>query len=342
MTRLTRKVATVALATALVALSGCSSSDKSDDAAGGSKELTKITYITSFGNFGRDSYAWVAKEKGFFKEAGFDVDIQAGNATSANINLIDTGKAQFSALDLTGVLLEKGKGNAKDIVAVAGIQQRTMAALMTTNDKGITTPKDLEGKTLSDTATSVNYILFPVYAKLAGVDPTKVKWNLTQNPAGLIPLLAAGQVDGIGQFVVGKPTVEAVAKGKTAVALPYSDVMEDLYGNVLVTSSKLAKDNPDEVKRFTAALIKGLEYSLDNPKEAGEILHKNVPASMAAPASAELQLMSSYVRSAGSGSAVGTIDATRVARSIAILQGAGAVPAGLAPEQFIVDMAPKA
>ena len=42
-----------------------------------------MTYLTSFGNFGRDSYAWVAKEKGFFKDAGFDVEIKPGRAPAA-------------------------------------------------------------------------------------------------------------------------------------------------------------------------------------------------------------------------------------------------------------------
>ena len=53
------------------------------------------------------------------------------------------------------------------------------------------------------------------------------------------------------------------------------------------------------VKRFTAALLKGLEYSLANPKEAGEILKKNVDAANPAAAAAELELMAAYVRSGG-------------------------------------------
>ena len=97
------------------------------------------------------------------------------------------------------------------------------------------------------------------------------------------------------------------------------------------------------VKKFTAALLKGLEYSLANPKEAGEILKKNVDAANPAPAAAELELMAAYVRSGGSGTAIGTLDSERVARSIAILQGAGAIQAGLTPEQIIdFGLVPKA
>ncbi|MEV0393470.1 ABC transporter substrate-binding protein [Polymorphospora rubra] len=339
MTRLTRTIAVAALATALAVVSGCSGSNESDG-SGSDGSLEKVTYLTSFGNFGRDSYAWVAKDKGFFEEAGFDVDIKAGNGTGDNIKTVVGGQAEFTPIDLTGGLLQMGNGQAKDFVAVAGIQQRTMAAIVTLEGNGITTPKDLEGKKLADTPGSVVRNLFPTYAKLAGVDASKVEWVNGQAQT-LIGTLAGGQVQGIGQFVVGKPTVEAVAK-KTAVVLPYSDIMTDLYGNVLITSTKLAKEDPDKVRRFTQALLKGLEYSITHPQEAGEILVKNVSTANAAASAAELELMGAYVRSAGSGAAVGTLDSERIARSIAILQGAGAIPPGLTPEQIIdFDLAPK-
>ena len=343
MRRLTRTVAAAALATALALVAGCSSgSDKSDDAkSAGAAGLEKVTYLTSFGNFGRDSYAWVAKEKGFFSDAGFDVDIKPGQGTGAVIQTVVGGQADFGPIDLTGGLLQLGNGQAKDFVAVAAIQQRTMAAIVTVEGKNIATPKDLEGKKLADTPTSVVRMLFPTYAKLAGIDASKVTW-VNGDAQGLIGLLGSGAVDGIGQFVVGQPTVEAVAK-KKPVVLPYSNVMQDLYGNVLITSSKIAKEKPEMVKRFTAALLKGLEYALAHPDEAGEILKKNVPAANPAASAAELQLMAAYVRSSNSGTAIGTLDSGRVAKSIALLQGAGALKQNLTPDQIIdFNLAPKA
>ncbi|GAB3140053.1 ABC transporter substrate-binding protein [Micromonospora sonneratiae] len=341
MKSLTRTVTAVALATALAVMSGCSSSDDSSDTKGNGK-LEKVTYLTSFGNFGRDAYAWVAKEKKFFEEAGFDVDIKSGQGTGGNIDLVVAGKADFTPVDLTGALLKVGStGKTGDFVAVAAIQQRTMAAIFSTEGSGISTPKDLEGKKIADTPGSVVRLLFPTYARLAGVDATKVDWP-NGEASGLMGMLAGGSVHGIGQFVVGKPTVEAVTK-KKAVMLPYSDVMTDLYGNVLITSSKLAKEKPDMVKRFTAALLKGLEHSLANPAEAGEILKKNEPTANPQSAAAELQLMDAFVKSAGSGAQVGALDTQRIARCIALLQGAGSIPAGLTPEKIIdFNLVPKA
>ncbi|MDQ7903346.1 ABC transporter substrate-binding protein [Phytohabitans sp. ZYX-F-186] len=340
MRRVTRTFAVAALATALAVVTGCSSDEPEDTTnAGSGGELAKVTYLTSFGNFGRDAYGWVALEKGFFREAGFDVTIQKGQGTGGNITTIVSGKADYTPIDLTGGLLTFGKGT-KDFTAVAAIQQRTMAAIASTSDKKITTPKDLEGKTLADTPGSVVRNLFPTYAKLANVDYNKVKWQ-DGEAATLIATLGSGKVDGIGQFVVGRPTIEAVTK-KTPTFLPYSDYLTDLYGNVLITSTKNAKEKPEEVKRFTQALLKGLEYSLANPEEAGKILQSKDNTANPAAAKAELELMASFVRSAGSGEKIGTIDTQRVARSIAILQGAGQLPQGITPEQIIsVDLLPK-
>jgi NitT/TauT family transport system substrate-binding protein len=347
MRRLARTIGAAALATALAVMAGCSSGgdDETDNGAGNNGTPVKVTYLTSFGNFGRDSYAYVALDKGFFRDAGFDVTIEKGQGSAGNIQKVVSGVVQFTPIDLTGGLLFVGSpdrvNKPQDFTAVAAIQQRTMAAIASTVDHNIKTPKDLEGKTLADTPGSVVRNLFPTYAKLANVDASKVKWQ-DGDASALFQILASGRVDGIGQFVVGAPTILAITKKEPAF-LPYSDYLTDLYGNVLITSTKLAKEKPDEVKRFTEALLKGLEYSMAHPDEAGQILKQKDPTAVPQAATKEMQLMVAYVRSAGSGEKLGTIDLQRVARSIAILEGAGQIPAGLTPDKIISeDLVPKA
>ena len=337
-----RSVVAGALAVSLSAAAGCSGS-ADDKGTGSGPALEKITYLTSFGTFGRDSYAYVAKEKGYFRDAGFDVEIKPGAGTGENVKQIVAGNAQFAPIDLTGGLLAAGgKDKVTGFTAVAGIQQRTMAAIITLDDTNIKAPKDLEGKTLADQPGSVVRNLFPTYAKLANIDVTKVTW-VNGAAQTLMGTLVSGKVAGIGQFVVGKPTVERIAKTKKAVVLPYSDYLQDLYGNVLITSSDYATKNPEKVRKFSAALLKGLADSIDNPAEAGKIMQKSVPTANADGVAAELALMAPYVRSSAAGIPVGALDPERVARSIAILQGSGQIAAGLKAEQVIsFDLVPKA
>ena len=176
--------------------------------------------------------------------------------------------------------------------------------------------------------------LFPTYAKAAKIDYTKVKWQ-DGTPQTMMGVLASGKTAGIGQFVVGKPTVESIAKGKKAVVLPYSDYLADLYGNSLITSTSYAQKNPDKVKKFTNALLKGLSDSVANPTEMAQILKKYVPATNLQAAAAEMTLMVPYVLSAAAGVQVGALEIERIERCIAILQGSGQIEPGLAPEQVV-------
>jgi NitT/TauT family transport system substrate-binding protein len=158
-----------------------------------------------------------------------------------------------------------------------------------------------------------------------------------QMPAGL----ASKKIDVATQFVVGKGFVESVGKRK-AVVLPYSDYLVDLYGNGVAVTNKTAKDDPDRVRRFNEAILKGLAYAVDNPQEAGTIYAKYQKAQPAPAAGGEMALMAPYVKSSASGGQVGALDQSRVARNIAILQGAGTIPTSFGPEEVVsFDYLPK-
>jgi NitT/TauT family transport system substrate-binding protein len=320
----------VCLAALLVVAAGCDAdapdTDQSPDAP-----VDKVTYLTAFGAFGREGFAYVAKERGFFAARHIDVNIQPGQGATANLGLLAAGRAQFSANDLSGVWILQGKGQFPKIRTVAAIQQRTLNSIMTLEGSGITGPKDLPGKKIGGAPGATPELLWPVYAKLVGLDPKSVTW--VHMSAQLTPAaLASGKVDGIGQFVVASGTVEKAARGRKTRALAYSDVINDLYGNGLVTTTAMINNQPDLVARFRAALLEGLVWSIQHPAEAGQILHTMVPTQDATAAATELEKMASYVTEAGQ---VGVLDENRVVRATAILAGAGAITHTPAPHELV-------
>lgn len=338
--RLHRLLAVAVTAATFLSAAACSNDNRSSD-NGTTNAVDKVNYLTGFGLYGREAYVYVALEKGYFREAGIEVSIKPGGTTGDNLKILSSGQADFCPIDFAGMLIEAGNGSASGLTAVAAIHQNTLSALITLEGKGITSPKDLEGKTIGNPPGGIIGTLFPTYARLAGIDASKVNF-VSVAPPQLPQTLAAGRADAIGQFAVGKPTIEAAAGGKTAIVLPYSDYLTDLYGNTLVTSTKLANDKPDLVKRFREALLKGLVYAIDNPAEAAQILVKHEAGQNEKAAAAELELMKPYVRTNDSAT-VGLMDNQRVARGIAILQGAGALKPGLTPEQVVsFDLVPKA
>lgn len=333
-------IAATAVIAALGVVACDSSGDKTTPAANSNKAPDKVGYVTGFGSFGRESYAWVADKKGFFKAANIEVTIQAGAAGDANTNLLEAGKVQFAVVDFATLLTQIGSGKHSDIQAVEAIQQRTVSSVITLQGKGITGPKDLENKKIGVAPGSVLQPMFMGYAQLAGFNASTVQW-VNGTPQALPGLLAGGQVDALLQYLVGAPAIEAAAH-KPTVTLPYSDYLADPYGSVLITTTKTIKENPDLVKRFVGALAKGLEYSVNNPDESGDILHAAVPAQDAKTASAELKLMKQYVIGTDSGKPVGSFDQARVARAIASLQALSLFPAGLTPDKVIdFDLSPK-
>lgn len=283
---------------AVVAVAGCTNSEDSDG-GNASGELTKVTYLTAFNTFGREAYAYVAKEKGFFAEQGLDVDIQVGEGSGENMAALSAGSADFAPVDSTGYMLVKGKGavqGIENVTAIAAVQQRSMVGIMTLADTGITSPKDLEGKILGDQEGATTSILFDLYATSAGIDASKVKRE-SVNAGQLAGALAGKQVDAIGQFVVGQPLIEKAAKNdpnRKAVSLPFSDVLTDLYGHFLLTSTKMATERPEIAQKFTTALLKGLDYSINNPQESAEILAKAIPETNVEVAAAEMVIMKTY------------------------------------------------
>ncbi|GAA4466388.1 ABC transporter substrate-binding protein [Phytohabitans houttuyneae] len=336
--RFTRRLLALALAVVVAVSAGaCGKDEPATGTVVG--QLVKVTYLTSFGNLGRDSFARVAERKGFFREAGLAVTIQNGTGTDGVIK-VGTGKADFAAVDFAGGTLQVAKGDL-DVRAVALIHTKTLAAIMAKKSKNITTPKALEGQMIADFPASVVKLLFPAYAQLAKVEARKVRFQDT-DPKTLISAINAPDIDAISQFVVGKPTVEAVA-GSDVTMIPYSDYLTDLPGNALWSSGRLLRENPDRVARFRAALMKGLAYTIEHPDEAGTILHEADQTVSAKLAAGEVRLMASYVgwqqhndpgQRETALAKLGYIDQDRIARTIAILQGAGAIDAGLVPDRL--------
>jgi NitT/TauT family transport system substrate-binding protein len=342
MHRLTRVAAAVTMVTLLATAAGCGTSTKSK-ATG----PDKVTYITAYGQTGRDAFAWVAQEKGYFKKNNLDVKIQPGAAASTNLKELSAGQAQFAALDFTGAMIAAGKSKGQDFQAIAAIHQKNLSSVISLPKSNITTPKDLEGKTLVTATGGVGLLLFPAYAKLAGIDPKKVTFKQVATTQ-VTSTLVSGQAQGAATFLIGAGGIKKAAKVDKVNILPYSNYLTDVYGNALITSPKLAKSDPDEVKRFRDAMLEALAWTIKNPQDAAKILGKynptaNTPAAQAA-AVGEITSMAPYVDSSSSGTPIGAIDQQRVARSIALLEGQGLIPAGSLTPNKIVDFAvtPKA
>lgn len=316
-------VSPLAAGTVAACSSGSTSSPKAT--TGGNKAPDKVTYLTGFGTTAREDYPYVGLAKGFFSDAGIDVTILPGVPSDGNLKSLAAGKAQFASVDFVSAI--RGAKTYPNYRIVGAIQSSTLLSMITLADKGITVPADLVGKTLGAAPAAASQTMFPTYAKLAGLDATKMKF--VNAPSDQLPsLLASGKVDAIGAYAVDTPGVQAAAQGKQAVVLPYSKYLTDLYGTVVLATTAVVNASPDLVQRFVGALVKSIRYAVDNPAEAGTLINAKLPAIKAVTVTKTMTLMKPYVTTA-------TMDQSRVMRGIALLETAGLAQAGLTPEAIV-------
>ncbi|NEA32948.1 ABC transporter substrate-binding protein [Streptomyces sp. SID13031] len=341
-------VALVAVLALTTGMSACN--DDSKTGTNGDVKLEKVSYLTSFGTFGREAYAYVALEKGYFKDAGLDVKITPGKGTVDVMKIVAGGQADYGIGDFTALMITLA--NQKLPVTTVGmIQQRSMAAIVALDGGQIKNgdPKSLvkangEKTRIGDQPGSTNWVTFPLYAQQVGIDPKSVEF-VPSPPPGLPKLLAADKVDGIGQFVVGVPLVEAADKEKKrkAVVLPYGEKVQDLYGNAIIARDDLVKDHSAQVQKFTTALLKGMDDALADPAAAAQILKKYVPDTNVEVATKELELMKPYVKPDGYAGMPGGVETDRVNRIITDLVKYKVIPKGsITPADVVnTDLAPK-
>jgi NitT/TauT family transport system substrate-binding protein len=234
-----------------------------------------IIFLTDAGPLGRHSLFFVAKEKGYYRAEGLDVDIRGGRGSAATIREVAAGAATFGFADAGTLILSRANENAPAKM-IGIVYARAPHAMMALKSSGIKGPKDLAGKTLADTSASSNYILFPAYARANGVDPDSVKWVFTDFNS-LPGLLITKQVDAIGQFVMGEPMLKQRAPGDDIVVLAYKDVGMEFYSNAVIASDATIQSNPDLVRRFMRATQKGMHDAFANPDEAARLMGKEMP-----------------------------------------------------------------
>jgi NitT/TauT family transport system substrate-binding protein len=140
----------------------------------------------------------------------------------------------------------------------------------------ITKPKDLEGKSIGAPPGDGQRQVFPAFAKLHGIDQSKVTW-VNVEPAAKIPALAEKRVDAVADYTTGLPFYEkAMGKGNP-VMMPWVDHGFDMYSMSIIASQKTMTERAPVLRAFLEASYLGWRDVMEDPKSALEIFKKRVP-----------------------------------------------------------------
>ena len=246
-------------------------------AVGSASAADKVKFALDWIPYGKHAMFYASIDKGFWKEAGFDVQMTRGFGSGDTVKRIASGTDDFGFASVGNMIAAKSRG--AELKMVGMIHDKTLETVATLVGNKITKPSDLEGKKIGSPEANASRVIFPAFANINKFDNKKVTWVNMTVPA-TTPSLLAGRVDAILIFYTEKPTVDAASKkvGKKPLYMLYADHGMATYGNGLLVHEKTLKERPELVKRFLAATYKGIAWSVENPQEAVDIFIKHNPA----------------------------------------------------------------
>jgi NitT/TauT family transport system substrate-binding protein len=244
------------------------------DAPSAQQPPQKVVFALNWFPVGDHAAYWVALEKGYYRQRGLDVDMQNSKGSGDSIAKVDTGRADIGLADSAVVIASAARGTKVKVVGM--VFDKSPLNIWSRKDAPITKPKDLEGKSVAAPPGDGQRQMFPAFARLNGIDASKVTW-VNVEPAAKVPALAEKRVDAVADYTTGLPFYEkAIGKGN-AVMLPWADHGFDMYSMSIIASEKTMKERGPVLKAFLEASYLGWRDVMADPKSALEIFKKRVP-----------------------------------------------------------------
>jgi len=235
--------------------------------AGAAEAADKVRLRLNWMYYGSHAGFALGKDKGYYADAGIDLDIRSGNGSGSAHRLVANGDSTFSYGSCASMVNLVAQG--ADLVSVAVIDAMGTEAVLVKPDAGVKTIADLKGKSLLTTANAGVNTFFPLVLKTAGLSPADVKLvNVPESALVSGFIQGSGGAIGILGGLDDKPAEIKAAGGPSPVAFPYSDYGVNQVGYCIAAARKTVESNPDLVKRFVQATMRSYKEAQANPEAA--------------------------------------------------------------------------
>jgi len=214
---------------------------------------------------------YVAVDKGYFRDAGIQVDFDYSTETDG-VALLGANQISFSIASGDQVLLARAQG--LPVVYVMAWYQKYPVAVIAKKDSGIASPADLRGRKIGLPGLyGASYIGLRAMLRSAGLQESDV--TLDSIGYNQREALVADQEQAVVGYTANEP-IQLAADGYDVTTLPVSDYVE-LASNGILTNEKTIAENPALVRSFVQAALKGLHDTIADPDQAFEISKKYIP-----------------------------------------------------------------
>lgn len=208
---------------------------------------------------------YVAIERGYFAEAGFEIEFDYSFETDG-VLLVGAGEAPFALVSGEQVLLAREQG--LPVVYVAAWWQQYPVAVVAKAESGIQAPQDLLGKRIGLPGLfGANYIGLRALLNEVGIAESEV--TLDSIGFNQVQALAADQEQAVVGYVNNEP-IQLEAQGYEVNVIRVADYVQ-LAANGILTNETMIAEHPEQVRAFVGAFLRGLADTLADPDAAFEI-----------------------------------------------------------------------
>lgn len=269
------QVSAVLLAASLLA--GCGQAGQPVDAGkiGEPAALEKVTMVLDWTPNTNHTGLYVAQEKGYYKEAGLEVEIIQPPEGDALL-FVGTGKAPFCISFQEAIAAGLDLEEPMPVTAVAAVVNHNTSGILSLKEKNITRFKDMEGKSYGTWDIPVYDEILKDVVTADGGDFSKITM-VTNNATDTVTALQT-DFDAVWVFY-GWDGIISKLKGLDTHYLPFADgnPVMDYYTPVIAANNQFLAEHPETARKFMEATAKGYEFAAADPEEAAQILLKAAP-----------------------------------------------------------------
>lgn len=254
----------LALLAAALALAACGRADTAR------APLTPVTVQLQWLHQATSAGLYAAALNGDFAAEGLAVTITEGGPGLDVFAPLLAGTAHFAQAGADRAILARAAG--QPVRAVASVFRRSPVVFMTRAESGITRPEQFAGKTVRATPE----LLPSLHAMTAQVGVPRDRYTVVALPSDLARF-ASGEVPVWGAYVNGLVLAAQRAGHQVTLVFP-DDYGVHFYGDVLLATDGLVAAQPDLVRRFLRATLRGWTWAVEHPAAVGPMVARHRPA----------------------------------------------------------------
>lgn len=226
-------------------------------------QATTVRYTLSWLPTGGNAFVYMARQLGYWKKRGLEVELTRGHGSNAALQSVATRKFDIGNAGTGAMLLSIIKG--LDLTSVNTVNYDSGMGILVPAKGPIKAPADLAGRKVAATAAGSDTPFLPAYFKKVGLPDGSV--SVVHVDAQIIEQsVITGEID--AQVAVASSSVPKYVMQNIGLRFfPFADQGLTLYGSSTMASTGYLQQNRAVVAAFCEGMMEGLKFSLLNPQE---------------------------------------------------------------------------